>query len=190
MEHIRSVAPPQPTPGSPANPPFVNLVKMPFGFRVVTTLLVAASIALSCTCVSSGLNQDTARATIVFRGAVTNIKELPLRPESSRKRFAVTFAVSEHWKGTPSKEVTLHIIEPGTDCVGARFAAGKEYIVFAESQRADDHWLDKHLWYGWLDLLPKGSSFLTANNFCDSTAEVKQARKTLRQLGRGQKPGA
>lgn len=167
-----------------------SLVTMLFCFRVVTTLLVASSIALSCTCVSSGLNQDTARATIVFRGAVTNIKELPLRPESSRKRFAVTFAVSEHWKGTPSKEVTLHIIEPGTDCLGVRFAEGKEYVVFAESQKADDHWLDKHLWYGWLDLLPKGSSFLTVNNFCDSTAEVKQARKTLRQLGRGQKPGA
>ncbi len=60
--------------------------------------------------------------------------------------------------------------------------------MFAVSQGADDVWLYKHFWFGWLDLLPEGSRFLRANNYCDSTAEVSRAGKTFSQLGKGVKP--
>ena len=164
--------------------------KLCWTLRLFTMVLVVSPVASPCTCFPLGVKQDASRSAVVFRGIVTNVKELPIRTESSRQRFEVTFAVSEYWKGTPLKEITLHIIQPGTDCIGARFDQGKEYVVFALPQEADDHWLKKYFWYGWLDVLPKGSSILTVNNYCDSTAEVKQAGKTLRELGRGRKPGA
>ena len=149
-----------------------------------------APVASPCTCFPLGVKQDNSRSAVVFRGVVTSVKDLPSRPESSRSRYEVTFTVSEYWKGTTTKQITLHIVDPGTDCVGARFDGGKEYVVFAISQEVDDHWLDKYFWYGWLDLLPKGLRILTVNNFCDSTAELKEAGKTLRELGKGRKPGA
>jgi hypothetical protein len=44
------------------------------------------------------------------------------------------------------------------------------------------------IWYGWLDVLLSRTHFLTVNNFCHSTAEVKQAGKALRALGNGRTP--
>src|SRR5882724_9426500 len=89
--------------------------------RLFTILLAVASIASPCTCFPLGVKQDTNRSSVVFRGVVTNVKELPIRPESSRPRYEVTFTVSEYWKGPATKQITLHIVDPGTDCIGARF---------------------------------------------------------------------
>jgi hypothetical protein len=158
--------------------------------RLFIIMSAIAPIASPCTCFPRGVKQDTSRSAVVFRGVVNNVKELPFRPESSRPRYEVTFTASQYWKGTTTKQITLHIIEPGTDCVGARFDEGKEYVVFAVSQEVDDHWLETKFRYGWLDLLPKGSKILTVSNDCDSTSEVQQAGKTLRELGKGRKPRA
>jgi hypothetical protein len=145
----------------------------------------ATSAVPACSCIQQGVKQDTAYASIVFRGVVTKVKRLPERKESGRPRYVVTFSVFKYWKGNPGKEITIHIVEPGTDCIGARFEEGKEYVVFAISQEAKDYWLEDKFWYGWLDLVPGGTQLLTVNNFCDSTAEVKQAGATLRALGKG-----
>jgi hypothetical protein len=155
--------------------------------RWFAIMLALVSVAFACDCLPVGVKEDSSRSTAIFRGVVTNLKELPVRRESSRSRYEVTFTVSEYWKGPTTKHMTLHILKRGTDCIGARFDLGKEYVVFAVSQEADDFWLEKHFWFGWLDVLPKGSRFLTANNYCDSTAEVKQAGKTLTGLGKGRK---
>jgi hypothetical protein len=98
--------------------------------------------------------------------------------------------VSEYWKGNPGRAITLHVLEPGTDCIGASFDAQTKYLVFAKSQKVDDYRLGKSFWYGWLDLMPAGTEILTVNNFCDSTEQEKKAGKTLRVLGKGQKPRA
>lgn len=153
--------------------------------RIWLVLLFPMSTALACTCIPQGIKQETAHASVVFRGLVTKIKEFPERQESVRKRYAVTFAVSNYWKGDPGKEITIYILEPGADCIGSRFDKGKQYLVFAISQEARDYWLEDKFWYGWLDVLPRGAQLLTVNNFCDSTAEMKKAGKTLRALGKG-----
>ena len=154
---------------------------------MLAVMSALASVVSACDCLPAGVKKDTSTAAAIFRGVVTNVKELPVRRESSRPRYEVTFTVSEYWKGPKTKQTRLHILEPGSDCIGARFEIGKEYVVFAVSQEADDFWLEKQFWFGWLDVLPKGSMFLTANNYCDSTAEVKEAGQTLRQLGKGVK---
>jgi hypothetical protein len=79
-------------------------------------------------------------------------------------------------------------MRPGTDCIGARFDLRTEYVVFATSQKADDYRLEGRILLGWLDLMPAGTEFLTVNNYCDSTAPAKDARKTLRALGKGKRP--
>jgi hypothetical protein len=126
----------------------------------------------------------------VFRGVVTRVKEFPGRKEGGRQRYAVTFTVSKYWKGNPGEEITIHIVEPGTDCIGAHFDEGKEYLVFAISQEARDYWLEDKFWYGWLDVMPRRTQLLTVNDFCDSTAEVKKAGKALRTLGKSRTPRA
>jgi hypothetical protein len=89
--------------------------------RLLLALCVAASTASACTCVSAkggGVKPDLDFASVVFRGIVTDVKELPSRPELERPRYAVTFLVSKYWKGNPGREITLHILQPGTDCIG------------------------------------------------------------------------
>jgi hypothetical protein len=107
-----------------------------------------------------------------------------------RVRNAVTFSVSEYWKGNPGMEITLHVLEPRPDCNGAHFEAKTEYVVFAESQTADDVRIENHLWFGWLDLMTAGAHIVTARTLCTNTEEAAKARKTFRALGRGKKPSA
>jgi hypothetical protein len=163
--------------------------------RLFFALCLTASAASACTCVSTnnpsdGVKSDLDSASVVFRGVVTEVKDLPSRPDLHRGRYAVTFHVSKYWKGNPGQEITLHILEPRADCIGAHFDARTEYLVFAKSQKVDDHRLEKSFWYGWLDLMPAGTEILTVNNFCDSTEQAKKAGKALRVLGKGEKPRA
>jgi hypothetical protein len=160
--------------------------------RLLLALCVAASTASACTCVSAkggGVKPDLDFASVVFRGIVTDVKELPSRPELERPRYAVTFLVSKYWKGNPGREITLHILQPGTDCIGEHFALHQEYVVFAESRTADDYRLGGRFWYGWLDLMPADSRILTVNN-CTATGPTNKAGKTLRALGKGKKQSA
>jgi hypothetical protein len=105
-----------------------------------------------------------------------------------RARSAITFSVSRYWKGTPGREVILHVLAPRPDCNGASFDANKEYVVFAYTETADDVRIEKSFWFGWLDLMPAGTKFLTARSLCSHTEEASRARRTLRSLGRGEKP--
>jgi hypothetical protein len=161
------------------------ILRLPGLARLCFGLAIATSVVPACSCIPQGVKQDMAAANVVFRGVVSKVKELPERREGGRRRYAVTFSVSRYWKGNPEKVITIRIVQPGTDCIGAHFDERKEYVVFAISQGARDYWLEGKFWYGWLDMLPRGTQFLTVNNFCDSTAEVKQAGKTLRALGKG-----
>ena len=169
-----------------------SLNRLPATGMTVVRLFLAiywgGSVASACTCLSLGVKHDLGNASVVFRGVVTGMKELPTRSGSGTKREVVTFLASRYWKGNRSREVALYTREPGTDCIGVHFEIGKEYVVFALEQESRDYWLDNVFWYGWLDILPAGSRFLTVNNFCESTAEVKVARKTIRALGNGVSP--
>jgi hypothetical protein len=159
--------------------------------RLFLVLLFASSAASACSCIQGDLEQELAAANVVFRGVVKSVNQLPSRVDLQRPRNAVTFTVSEYWKGEGElgRRITIDVIEPGADCVGARFDWHTDYVVFAKIQKADDYRMGNSFWYGWLDLMAKGTEFLTVNNFCNSTAPVKRAGNTLRALGQGKKPG-
>jgi len=159
--------------------------------RLFLVLLFSSSAASGCSCIQGDLNQEFASSSVVFRGVVKSVNQLPSRVDLQRPRNAVTFAVSEYWKGDGElgKRITINVIEPGADCIGARFEWHTDYLVFAKTQKADDYQMGTHFWYGWLDLMPKGTGFLTVDSFCNSTAPAKRAGNTLRALGAGKKPG-
>jgi hypothetical protein len=134
------------------------------------------------------MQQEIDGASVVFRGVVKNVTQLSSRVDMQRARYAVTFSVSEYWKADVGRHITLYVIDPGPDCIGAHFDWHTDYVVFAKTQKADDYRTVNAFWYGWLDLLPKGKEFLTVDAFCNPTAPAKRAGNTLRALGQGRKP--
>jgi hypothetical protein len=147
-----------------------------------------ASAASACDCIGPTVQTELDRSEVVFRGLVTKLTELPSRPDLDRSRSTITFSVSKYWKGIPGKEITLHILAPRPDCNGARFAPKTEYVVFAYRETADDVRIENSLWFGWLDLMPAGTKFLTARSLCSHTEEASKARQTIRSLGQGKRP--
>jgi len=151
-------------------------------------LCLASSAASACSCIQGEIGQEFAASTVVFRGVVKNVTQLSSRVDMQRARFAVTFAVSEYWKANLGHHITIYVIDPGPDCIGAHFDARTDYVVFAKTQKADDFRTVNAFWYGWLDLLEKGKEFLTVNGSCNPTSPAKRAGNTLRALGAGRKP--
>jgi hypothetical protein len=157
--------------------------------RLVLVLCLASSAASACSCIQGEMGQEYSAATVIFRGVVKNVAQLSSRVDLQRARNAVTFSVSEYWKADAGRHITLYVIDPGPDCIGAHFDWHTEYVVFAKTQKADDYRMGNSFWYGWLDLLQKGKEFLTVDSYCNPTAPVKRAGNTLRSLGQGKKPG-
>lgn len=156
--------------------------------RLFLVLCFASLSASACSCIQGEIHQEVDGATVIFRGVVKNVAQLSSRVDMQRARNAVTFSVSEYWKADVGRHITLYVIDPGPDCIGARFDWRTEYVVFAKTQKADDFRTVNAFWYGWLDLLPKGKEFLTVDAACNPTAPVKRAGNTLRALGPGRKP--
>ncbi len=110
-----------------------------------------------------------------------------------RKRFAITFRVDEHWKGSVRGHIVIHGLDDSTDCMGvSSLEVGKNYLVFATERPSEDVYLlfpSKLLWYGWTDVIPKGTPvfMLTA---CAPTGEASQrfAKEALQRLGKGEVP--
>jgi hypothetical protein len=156
--------------------------------RLLLLLGLASSAASACSCIQGEIGQEYAAATVIFRGSVKNVTQLPSRADMQRARFAVTFSVKEYWKANLGNSITLYVIDPGPDCIGAHFDWHADYVVFAKTGVSDDYKMGNAFWYGWLDLLPKGKEFLTVNASCSPTSATKHAGNTLRSLGQGKKP--
>ena len=57
--------------------------------------------------------------------------------------------------------MTLYVLAPGTDCMGAGLHVGKEYLIFATEEGAKDYRLNgDFFWFGWTDILPAGTPML------------------------------
>jgi hypothetical protein len=156
--------------------------------RLFLVLWLASSAVSACSCIQGEIGQEFAASTVVFRGVVKNVTQLSSRVDMQRARNAVTFSVSEYWKADLGRHITIYVMDPGPDCIGAHFDWHTDYVVFAKTQMADDFRTVNAFWYGWLDLLPKGKEFLTVNAACNPTSPAKRAGNTLRSLGAGKKP--
>jgi hypothetical protein len=150
--------------------------------------------ALACTCVSFPNAKEAMAdvyASVVFRGTVIKSEVLPQHPEmGGRRRYAVTFQVHEQWKGELKQALTLYSLDPGTDCMGAGYRVGEEYLVYAKLTPAQDYRYDDFFWYGWTDVVTKGSPMLVPTVACMpwGPTSVPEVRKSVRDLGRGSIP--
>jgi len=126
----------------------------------------------------------------VFRGTVVARKALPQRFEMrGRARYAITFRVDEFWKGPVGRSVVIHAVEAGTDCLGdGAYEVGKNYLVYANEVDVRDVSLEGEFWYGWTDVLPKGSKMLTPQTVCTRGGETTSVRKAIRELGKARIP--
>jgi hypothetical protein len=148
----------------------------------------------ACTCVTSTDSKSAiSDAPVVFVGTVLKSELLRQHPEMrGRRRYAVTFRVREYWKGTRERTLKLYDVDPGTDCLGAGFEAGKQYLVYASEQPVKDTSFDDFFWIGWTDVLAKGATMLQPMMACMPGGNTKEplVQKTLRELGRGHAPHA
>ena len=159
---------------------------------IVFLFVVCPASAPACSCVAFASAQEAMReVSVVFRGTAVESKVLPQHPDMRwRRRYVVTFQVRQFWKGDPKRTVTLYDLEPGTDCLGAGFEAGHEYLVYAVLREAKDYKLDDLFWFGWTDILAPGTTMLEPLVACMPGGEIvfRKVRRALRQLGRGQLP--
>lgn len=106
-------------------------------------LLVAGNL-FACDKRQLAPSEALAEADVVFRGVVDNLFYLD-HPEKSEiePRIVVTFKVSEVWKGTADKIVTIHTTHNKSTCNGYVFKAGEEYLVYSRYNRRADNFLAK-----------------------------------------------
>jgi hypothetical protein len=153
--------------------------------------LFFAPQAIACTCVTAtNARASMSDSSVVFRGTVLERKTLPIHPEmKGRGRYAITFRVEEYWKGSPARTLTLYGLDSGTDCLdGGDYEVGKNYLVYAVEREVEDVMLDEFFWYGWTDVLPKGSRMLKPQTACVPGGETSRVGHDLGQLGKGRVP--
>ena len=137
-------------------------------------LAVFGTPAFSCTCMSKTLPPADFGAAVVFRGTVTARKPLAVLTEMrGRGRYAIAFRVDEYWKGPRQPTVIVYGLDNGSDCLGGSgFEVGKDYLIFASEQ--DVFWPGgTTFWYGWTDVVPKGTPML-APQACAPSGETSQ----------------
>jgi hypothetical protein len=149
--------------------------------------------AFSCTCVSATMAPADFGAAVVFRGTVTARKPLAVLTEMrGRGRYAITFRVDEYWKGPRQPTVVVYGLDDGSDCLGGSgFEVRKDYLIFASEQPSQDVFLPggTTLWYGWTDVVAKGTPMLVPKA-CAPSGETSKifVMNALSRLGKGSPP--
>lgn len=84
----------------------------------------------------------------------------------------------------------VHVVDSGTDCLGdGGYEVGKNYLVYAKELDAADVILEGgFFWYGWTDVLPKGTKMLMPETGCTLGGETSSVRKAIRELGKARMP--
>jgi hypothetical protein len=158
-----------------------------FAFQLVLCCIPA----YACEC-PKFRNAKTAmrHASVVFLGTVVSSELLPQHSlMGGRSRHAVTFQVTEYWKRRTEKTVTLYDVDLGSDCDGAGFGVGPEFLVYAALSVASDYRLRDSFRFGWTDILPAGTPMLKPIGCMPGgKTSFPSVRRALRQLGRGRAP--
>jgi hypothetical protein len=105
-----------------------------------------------------------------------------------RGRYAITFRVDRYWQGPSSATLVLYTMDGGTDCLGGgELIVGRDYLMYATSGESRDVFLEDRLWFGWTDILPKGSQMLVPE-VCAESGESSSRKRLIHQLGKGLSP--
>ena len=131
-------------------------------------LFASLETANACSCVPIGAGELLHKADIVFRGTITDIRDIDTATGGG-KRVAI-FRVSRVWKGAISEIVSMPAIEnAGGMCLGfpkGLLAIGNELLVYAYRERASGDYV---------------------TDICSHTWFAKQTND-VHELGRGKRP--
>ena len=131
---------------------------------VLTPLLLFAALLMSapadaCRCIPPKPPKESLEKSLgVFAGKVTATKV-------QGRELLVTVAVSQSWKGTPAKEVTVRTNTSSAAC-GYGFKVDQEYLIYCTGEK-DGVW---------------------ATNICTRTRPLANAKEDLEALGPGEMP--
>ena len=131
---------------------------------------------LGCDCVGPSGRQAITPSSAAFRGTVTDIEYLDVKPGTAEPRTRVTFKVARVWNGTVKKSFVLHTTENSWTCAGYHFIKGKEYLVVAYP---NDEETAKRF---------PGVKNSFGTNPCGATLPIESAKMQLIELGSGKKP--
>lgn len=162
--------------------------------------MVASRATLACSCSFPDVRQAVRQADFVFRGRLAKVEYLdPLqsvphvvfkdRMVSVPRRFLATLEVSGIWKGKIGRAIVLHTREGAGDCVGFWTEIGKELLVFANEGTVTQK--EPGVWRipDWADKVAVGQNIISPG-ICTISDEVKDARDTLKKLGRPKPPSS
>jgi hypothetical protein len=127
-------------------------------------ILLGSSSASACRCLPPPeVKVALGKSAAVFSGKVTSI-------ERGQRTMNVTFEISQSWKGTKGKSVTVTTALSSAAC-GYGFKKGKSYLVYCIKSRGK---------------VKAAKAFRTG--ICSRTKTLAQAKADLKKLGKGTKP--
>jgi hypothetical protein len=134
--------------------------------KIVLLVFLAwnAANALGCDCAPSSLNEAKARAEVVFRGTITNIRG-----------GKVSFRVDRVWKGNVGTTFNMPDFPETSACIGFLpkwLQVGNDLLVFA--------------WR--VHRYPGDNEYFT--DICTRTGLASEAGDALDKLGRGRPPAS
>jgi hypothetical protein len=89
-----------------------------------------------CECETPSQSKAFRKASAVFVGKVIDIRDSNVSiVEGSNYSVAVTFEVSQYWKGTRNLQLTIHTEQGALSCNPFKFELGKEYLVYAREKQ-------------------------------------------------------
>ena len=122
----------------------------------------SAASALGCECVPLSLNEARAKAEVVFRGTITDIRS-----------GTVSFRVDRVWKGDAARIFEMPDFPESAACIGFApkwLQVGNDLLVFAAR----------------LHRYPGDNDYFTS--ICGRTSLASEAGDALRRLGTGRLP--
>ena len=128
-------------------------------FLAATCLSLIATPVDACRCRPPGAPEAEKEKSIgVFAGTVIATKV-------EGQHLIASVAVSQSWKGSPAKEVTVRTASNGARC-GFGFQEGQEYLIYCSGEK-DGVW---------------------ATHLCTRTRTLERATEDLDALGPGEMP--
>jgi hypothetical protein len=107
----------------------------------IGTLVVAAAPSYACFCLVDDVPEAFQRAGAVFAGRVVQIippKTRDMKRPLIDRSYTIKFRVEESWKGQPSDEIKVLLIQGPIECLSSPgVSVGERYLVYADPLYGD-----------------------------------------------------
>jgi hypothetical protein len=138
---------------------------------LLTLLMLISRSALPCDCIYKVGKIGLLEKAAVFSGRAMTVQYLDPDGPSVEPRIRVTFSVHRTWKGPRSSSVIVNTTYNKWTCEGYYFKKGEDYLVAAST-----------VFPAKRGAVPE----VAGVSICNGTQRIRDAEKSLRELGPGQ----